>query len=1203
MTNADHADHNGPILATGPRDPRMYDVDDDFRRVLIDMSALTVASATRRDRFFHATSTAARGVLTVGDSPLLPAHGFLRPGRRFPVLVRYSNSVGTDDVRPTVRGLTLRLLDATPDTATGLEPGLLDLTFNTGPTFFASTAEIFRRSFGTPEERSRTISENPAVRSTIWNNIRTVGSYATYDFYSQVPQGFVAEDGRQWLIRFRVHPADEPLARGDFDHGDLWWPPDAPEEIPRPYGDTRDPAFLRDDLRHRVRTTGVHNVLQAQLHPLDATPENTETALDPARRWPEDLYPWFDLGDVHLDTLADDDTVNHLAFDPALAPPDLGIALARSPHSTASLNQLRALVYQAASYARLGERQPPELAGLLRPSRSITTSTTAGPASGTTSPVAAGSRSVVVIGAGPAGLTIARELERSGHRVTVLEERDAVAGKCETVEIEGRAYDLGGHICTNQYERVAELATELGVATEATTPYRVLDTAHGAVLPQDASFFRRDTFLRYQALREREFPRIAEPGLAHSAKALAAPVTQWLAAHGLQAMAASFGTGYTAAGYGHLDDDVPALYFVKYAEMTGLLSHRAELLGHPGAFTIAGGFATLWRRIAGELADVRCAVRVGSVERHADGVRVHTDSGPVEADDLVLTIALDRVLPILDSTERERELAARIRANAYHTTVATAPGLPDSAFYFLKQHNDTREATGHCVAYHHRYPDSDVHTFYSYGRPEEIVPLLRDDIAGLGGRLEAVHLERQWAFMPHFGSDDLQDGILDRLEAMQGRHHTYYTGSLPSFELVECTVAHAQDLARRHFPPVDGTRTPTAATAPVRSAVTAPGLGARLTVDAVRDWLVTNIAAELRLPATSLDTARPLEEYALESLSVAALQARLSDWLGYRIPHTLFMELPTIDQAARHLAEPDAPTSTGGTASTRQEAAMDTTRPAPRRMLPLNPPVPFFCAGGLGGSARYLASLARALGDGRPCYALEIPGLDGTEEPLDDMPALAAVFADEVQRIQPHGPYHLGGHSFGGMLAYEAARHLRERGEKVHRVVLFDTYVPLPGRGTPADDDLRAIEELLALRHIACLATDRCSCGVDRSKPLDEQGEQIALALGAPDPQSYESHLVNLVGTYQAGLRAFALYRPEPSDLSVVLVKPEAGFAPLAQEDHRVPMHFDSPNGWDTVELGDLTVVPVTGNHFSMFTRPHLTAVAEATRISLTAAR
>ncbi|MGW1024029.1 alpha/beta fold hydrolase [Streptomyces sp. NPDC002577] len=1199
--NASKTAGNGLILAAGPRDPRMYDVDDDFRRVLIDMSALTVASATRRDRFFHATSTAARGVLTVLDAPLLPAHGFLRPGRRFPVVVRYSNSVGTDDVKPTVRGLTLRLLDAEPGTATGFEPGLLDLTFNTGPTFFASTAEIFRRSFGTPEERAQNISEKPEVRSIIWNNIRTAGSYVTYDFYSQVPQGFVAEDGRQWLIRFRVHPVDEPLVRGDFDHGDLWWPPDAPNEIPRPEGDTRDPEFLREDLRHRIRTTGVRNVLQAQLHPLDGTPEGTESALDPARPWPEHLCPWFDLGDLHLDTLADDDAVNQIAFDPGLAPADLGIALARSPHSTASLNHLRALIYQAASYARLGERQPPQLTALLRPSRNITTATTTS-STAVTAPPAAGSpdtaglpRSVVVIGAGPSGLTIARELERAGHRVTVLEAREAVAGKCETVEIDGRAYDLGGHICTNQYERVAELATELGVATEATTPYRILDVEQGAATPQDGSFFRRETYLRYQELREREFPRIGEPGLAHSAKALAAPVAQWLAEHGLESMAASFGTGYTAAGYGYLDDDVPALYFVKYAEMTGLLSNKPELLGHPGAFTIAGGFATLWRRVAEELGDLRLGVRVESVERHADGVRVHTDAGLIEADDLVLTVALDQVLPVLDSTEEERELAARIRGNAYHTTVATVSGLPGSAFYFLKQYNDTREATGHCVAYHHRYPDSDVQTFYSYGRPEDITPKLRDDVAGLGGELQEVHLQREWAFMPHFGTGDLENGVLDGLEAMQGQHRTYYAGSLPSFELVECTVAYAQDLARRHFPSTDGalTRTVSATTG---TAVTAPALGAGLTVDAVRDWLVTNIAAELRLPATEVDTARPLEEYALESLSVAALQSRLSDWLGYRIPHTLFMELPTIDEAARFLAEPDE-------AASASDSGTEEAPPAPRHLIPLNTPRPFFCVGGIGGSALYLTSLARALGDGRPCYAFEVPGLDGKEEPLDDTVDLAALFADEVQRIQPHGPYLLGGHSFGGMIAYEAARQLRERGEKVHRVVLFDTYVPLPGRGAPADDDLRAVEELLALRHMACLVVDSCSCGVDRSKPLEEQGEEIARALGAADPESYESHLVNVVGTYQAGLRAFALYQPEPSDLSVVLVKPEAGWAPLAPEDHRVQMHFDPPNGWDTVELGDLTVIPVTGNHFNIFTRPHLAAVAEATRTSLAGAR
>ena len=67
--------------------------------------------------------------------------------------------------------------------------------------------------------------------------------------------------------------------------------------------------------------------------------------------------------------------------------------------------------------------------------------------------------SVVVIGAGPSGLVDARELERAGHRVTVLEEQDTVAGKCQSVHVDARAYDLGGHICTSQYARVAELVT------------------------------------------------------------------------------------------------------------------------------------------------------------------------------------------------------------------------------------------------------------------------------------------------------------------------------------------------------------------------------------------------------------------------------------------------------------------------------------------------------------------------------------------------------------------------------------------------------------------------------------------------------------------------------------------------------------------------------------------------------------------------
>jgi predicted NAD/FAD-binding protein len=410
-------------------------------------------------------------------------------------------------------------------------------------------------------------------------------------------------------------------------------------------------------------------------------------------------------------------------------------------------------------------------------------------------------RSVVVVGAGPSGLVTARELERAGHRVTVLEEQDTVAGKCRSVDIGGHAYDLGGHICTPVYERTAELLGELDVETERTSRYRVLDAEGREAARQTMPFLGDGALQRYLALREREFPHIAEPGLAHSARALAAPVTEWLAEHRLHSMAESFGTGFTAAGYGFLEDGLPALYFVKYAEMTGLLSRRPHLLGHAGAFTVVGGFGALWRRVADELKDVRCGVRVVSVERRADGVRVHTDAGPVSADALVLGVPLDRILPVLDATEEERDLAGRVRANAYHTTLASASGLPEDAFYFLGRHTASRAATGHCVSYHHRYPGSEVRTFYSYGRPEDVAALLPEDVARLGGRLEEVHQRHAWAFMPHFGSADLADGALERLEALQGRENTYHVGGLPAFELIESTVAHAQDLARRHFPP------------------------------------------------------------------------------------------------------------------------------------------------------------------------------------------------------------------------------------------------------------------------------------------------------------------------------------------------------------------------------------------------------------------
>ena len=52
---------------------------------------------------------------------------------------------------------------------------------------------------------------------------------------------------------------------------------------------------------------------------------------------------------------------------------------------------------------------------------------------------------VVIIGAGPAGLTAAYELGKRGITATVLEATDAVGGISQTVERDGWRFDIGGH--------------------------------------------------------------------------------------------------------------------------------------------------------------------------------------------------------------------------------------------------------------------------------------------------------------------------------------------------------------------------------------------------------------------------------------------------------------------------------------------------------------------------------------------------------------------------------------------------------------------------------------------------------------------------------------------------------------------------------------------------------------------------------------
>src|SRR5205814_1254454 len=84
---------------------------------------------------------------------------------------------------------------------------------------------------------------------------------------------------------------------------------------------------------------------------------------------------------------------------------------------------------------------------------------------------------------------------------------------------------------------------------------------------------------------------------------------------------------------------------------------------------------------------------------------------------------------------------------------------------------------------------------------------------------------------------------------------------------------------------------------------------------------------------------------------------------------------------------------------------------------------PFFCLPGLGEGVLNFGLLSKHLGTDRPFYGLQPRELTGGEmqRTIEDM---ATHHIQEMRKVQPKGPYYIGGYCFGGTVAFEMANQL-----------------------------------------------------------------------------------------------------------------------------------------------------------------------------------
>lgn len=161
------------------------------------------------------------------------------------------------------------------------------------------------------------------------------------------------------------------------------------------------------------------------------------------------------------------------------------------------------------------------------------------------------------------------------------------------------------------------------------------------------------------------------------------------------------------------------------------------------------------------------------------------------------------------------------------------------------------------------------------------------------------------------------------------------------------------------------------------------------------------------------------------SLIAVQVMARIEKETGKRLPLTSLFDSPTIEKLSRLFDD-------------YQKDVISW-----KSLLPINskgtkPPLYVIHGGGL--TLLVFNLLTKNLAADQPVYGLQPKGLNGVDEPLSKMEDIAAHYVSEVLENNPNGPYALAGYSFGGLIAIEMARQLKDMGKEVMLVGLFDSF-------------------------------------------------------------------------------------------------------------------------------------------------------------------
>jgi amino acid adenylation domain-containing protein len=288
------------------------------------------------------------------------------------------------------------------------------------------------------------------------------------------------------------------------------------------------------------------------------------------------------------------------------------------------------------------------------------------------------------------------------------------------------------------------------------------------------------------------------------------------------------------------------------------------------------------------------------------------------------------------------------------------------------------------------------------------------------------------------------------------------------------------------------------------------------------------------------------------SLLVATLQQRIAAEFGQRPSMAMLFQAHTFDRQAALLGA-----SAGSLASGILPLQPSGSRPT---LFWLHPPP-------------LVGNLATALGGDQPMVGITLSESDVADlGSSSTFQHIVARHVEKILRVQPSGPYYLGGLCLGGIVAYEAASQLRRAGHTVELVILLDAQNPRFFRriGSVPDEFSKAY---FYLRQ-ALLPTQ------PQELPNLRQRLHSFVTRKVIPPMQTDGESENVAGN-AITLSAAYRYEPPPYSGSVLLLQPK----------HR-PHGVNHMPGWKSVVTGQLIAKDVEGHHDQLLNRDVVHQVA-----------